>query len=65
MSRLVIGRKVGQRVRIGDAVLEVVSYGPQGVRLCIEAPREVPIIREEVEARLQLTHAERALAEAR
>ena len=63
MSRLVIGRKVGQRVKIGDAVVEVVSYGPQGVRLCIEADRAIPIIRAEVEERL--THAERALAEAR
>lgn len=47
---LVITRKAGQRVFIGDNI--VVSIGrvlPDGrVRLCIEAPQEVKVAREEL-----------------
>jgi sRNA-binding carbon storage regulator CsrA len=67
MSRLVIDRKVGQRVRIGEAVVEIVSNGNGKVRLCIEADPSIPIVREEIEARrtLTLTRGERELVKAK
>jgi sRNA-binding carbon storage regulator CsrA len=67
MSRLVIDRKVGQRVRIGDAVVEIVANGHGKVRLCIEADPSIPIVREEIEARtpLTLTRGERELVKSR
>jgi len=46
---LVLGRKVGERILVGeDIVLTVVSAGRDGVRIGIEAPREVRIHRAEI-----------------
>jgi len=51
---LVLSRKVGEKIRIGDdIVLTVVRVLGEKVRLGIEAPPEVPIHREEVHLRLQ------------
>jgi carbon storage regulator CsrA len=44
-GRLVLSRKVGKEVYIGDAVVRVHSIKGGTVRLCIEAPKDVPIIR--------------------
>jgi carbon storage regulator len=50
---LVLSRKVGERIRIGDAVtVTVVRVTGGGVRLGIEAPAEMPVIREELHQKL-------------
>jgi carbon storage regulator len=46
---LVLNRKIGQRVLLGDEiVITVVKVNGGGVRIGIEAPAEVPILREEL-----------------
>jgi carbon storage regulator len=46
---LVLSRKPGERIMIGDAVtITVVRIGPNNVRLGIDAPREMNIVREEL-----------------
>ena len=47
---LVLSRKSGDRIRIGDeVVVTVVRVGPNNVRLGIEAPRTVNVVREELQ----------------
>lgn len=47
---LVLTRKVGQRIRIGDSIiLSVVRIKGAGVRIGIEAPRGVAVVREEID----------------
>ncbi len=51
---LVLSRKVGERIRIGDSVtITVVRLTGGGVRLGIEAPAELPVVREELYKELQ------------
>ena len=46
---LVLSRKAGERILVGDDVtITVVRIGPNSVRLGIEAPRETTIVREEL-----------------
>lgn len=46
---LVLSRKPGERIMIGDAVtITVVRIGPNNVRLGIDAPRDMNIVREEL-----------------
>ena len=46
---LVLSRKKGERIRIGeDVIITVVEIGHDKVRLGIEAPRELPVHRSEV-----------------
>jgi len=46
---LVLSRKMGERVLVGDKiVITVVRIGPNAVRLGIEAPKGMPILREEI-----------------
>lgn len=46
---LVLSRKSGEKIRIGDNVaITVVRIGPNTVRLGIEAPRDMSILREEL-----------------
>ncbi len=46
---LVLSRKPGERIRIGDDVtVTVVRIGPNNVRLGIDAPRAMNIVREEL-----------------
>jgi carbon storage regulator len=53
---LVLSRKVGERILIGDdIVLTVVRIAPGGVRLGIEAPMEMGVVREELSD--ELVHA--------
>lgn len=48
---LVLSRKQSQRVRVGDSiVVTVVQVAGDRVRLGIEAPRDVRILRDELEA---------------
>jgi carbon storage regulator len=46
---LVIRRRAGQSVLIGDSVeIEVIEVGPGKVKLGITAPREVLVLRKEI-----------------
>jgi carbon storage regulator len=46
---LVLTRKLGESIRIGDDVLvRVVDIQSGAVRIAIEAPREIPVHREEI-----------------
>ena len=46
---LVLSRKTGERILIGDDVaVTVVRIGPNAVRVGIEAPRSTNIVREEL-----------------
>ena len=50
---LVLSRKVGERILIGENIsVTVVRVTGGGVRLGIEAPTELPVIREELRNRL-------------
>lgn len=47
---LVLSRKTGERVQIGDdIVVTIVRVGPNSVRLGIEAPRSMPVLRDELQ----------------
>jgi carbon storage regulator len=49
---LVLSRKVGERICIGDGiVITIVSTRGKQVQVGIEAPRHVPVLREELVAR--------------
>ncbi len=51
---LVLSRKVGERILIGDRVtVTVVRITGGGVRLGIEAPAEMAVIREELQDELR------------
>lgn len=46
---LVLSRKPGEKILIGDnIVLTVVRIGPNTVRLGIDAPRDMRVVREEL-----------------
>lgn len=46
---LVLSRKVGERILLGDNIrITVVRVSGGGVRLGIEAPAEISVVREEV-----------------
>lgn len=46
---LVLSRKPGEVIHIGDSVkVRIVRIGPNTVRLGIDAPREMNIVREEL-----------------
>lgn len=56
---LVLSRRPGERVMIGDQItVTVVRIGPNNVRLGIDAPRDLNIVREEL--CLELAAAETA-----
>jgi carbon storage regulator len=58
---LVLSRKVGERILIGDKIcVTVVKIGHGGVRIGIEAPAELAVVREELAKELE--RSERALA---
>ncbi len=47
---LVLSRKPGERIMIGDEVtVTIVRIGPNNVRIGIEAPRTMNIVREELQ----------------
>jgi carbon storage regulator len=59
---LVLSRKVGERILIGDHVtVTVVRIAGGGVRLGIEAPLEMAVIREELQGKLDKQPASRDL----
>ena len=59
---LVLSRKVGERILIGDRIaVTVVKLGHGGVRIGIEAPAELAVVREELAKELE--RAEQAHAD--
>lgn len=61
---LVLSRKVGQRILIGDKItVTVVKVGHGGVRIGVDAPPELAVIREELAN--ELNCAEKALLSGR
>lgn len=51
---LILTRRLGETIRIGpDIIVTVLGVNGQQVRLGIEAPKDVPVHREEVFARIQ------------
>jgi carbon storage regulator len=55
---LVLSRKPGERILIGDNVtVTIVRIGPNTVRLGIDAPRDMNIVREELCIDLQEVEA--------
>ena len=60
---LVVSRKIGERILIGDKIaVTIVKIGNGGVRVGIEAPPEMAIVREELAE--QLRQAEQLSLEA-
>ena len=52
---LVLSRKAGERILIGDNVaIEVTRIGPNSVGIGIEAPVDVNIVREELKPVIEL-----------
>ncbi len=50
---LVLSRRVGERIWIGDQIsITVVRLTNGGVRLGIDAPPELPVVREELKVRM-------------
>jgi carbon storage regulator len=59
---LVLSRRAGERIQIGDQIeVTVVRIGPGVVRIGIEAPTEMTVLRDEVRQNL-LISANRASA---
>jgi carbon storage regulator len=51
---LVLARKVGEKILIGENIsVTVVRIAPGVVRIGIDAPDEMPIIREEIQSQLE------------
>jgi len=51
---LVLSRKVGERVWIGDKIaITIVRVAQGGVRIGIEAPESMPIVREELKLAIE------------
>jgi carbon storage regulator len=51
---LVLSRKIGERIWIGDDIaVTVVRITGGGVRLGIEAPAELPVVREELKTKME------------
>lgn len=51
---LILTRKIGESINIGnDIVVTVLGVSGQQVRIGIDAPKEVPVHREEVTQRIQ------------
>jgi len=50
---LVLSRKMSQRILIGDEIaITIVRIGPNSVRIGIEAPKTMSIVREELKPEL-------------
>jgi carbon storage regulator len=56
---LVVSRKVGERVLIGDQIsVTVIKVGSGGVRIGIQAPKEMPVVREELATQMRVDEEE-------
>jgi carbon storage regulator len=58
---LVLSRKIGERILIGDKIaVTVVKIGHGGVRIGVEAPPELAVVREELARELRRVEQELA-----
>jgi carbon storage regulator len=58
---LVLSRKIGERILIGDKItVTVVKVGHGGVRIGVEAPPELSVVREELAKELRRAEQARA-----
>lgn len=56
---LVLSRKAGERIWIGDDIsITIVRITGGGVRVGIEAPHELPVVREELKLKMDQERAE-------
>lgn len=63
---LVLSRKVGERIWVGENIaITVVRITGGGVRLGIEAPAEMPVVREELKARIEMADHKETPADAK
>jgi carbon storage regulator len=57
---LVLSRRAGERIQIGDQIeVTVVRIGPGVVRIGIQAPAEMTVMREEIRQGLLVTSGQR------
>ena len=62
---LVLSRKENERIRVGESiVVTVVRLGGDKVRLGIEAPPDVLVLRDELDVNLEVNEIPEALREA-
>jgi carbon storage regulator len=48
---LVVSRKQGEKIRVGDNIfITIVRIKPKAVRVGIEAPQDIPVVRTELDA---------------
>jgi len=47
-SGLLLRRKLGEAVIVGDAIIKVIEIGSKSVRLAIQAPASTKILRQEL-----------------
>jgi carbon storage regulator len=60
---LVLSRKVGEQILIGDNIsVTVVRIAPDVVRLGIEAPDHVPIVRDDIKNQMRVVSADKGSA---
>ncbi len=58
---LVLSRKVGERILVGDNITITVVRMAQGVvRIGVEAPSDMPIVREEIKEQLAAGKSDRS-----
>lgn len=58
---LVLSRKTGERILIGDQIaITVVKVAHGGVRIGVEAPTEMAVVREELAGKLERAEREAA-----
>jgi carbon storage regulator len=61
---LVLKRKIGQRIIIGDNIIvQVIDVEGRSVKIGIEAPKSVSVVREELLERIKEKVAESAIKE--
>ena len=48
---LVLGRRAGESIRIGDITVKIVDARSNQVKVGIDAPKDIPIVRQELEKR--------------
>ncbi len=61
---LVLSRKAGERIWIGDKIsVTIVRITGGGVRIGIEAPDELPVVREELKLRMEQSMMEQSVVE--